>query len=268
MSLTPERIRRLREFGLSEYAARAYLALLDLGTTEARDVSSLSKVPASKIYHILDQLHEKGLLVVVPEFPRKYAPVPFSDYLLRIHEQHESAARAIRAERDALEEMFAVVGGTPAGDRGGLTILRARRNVHERLVERLEGARREVLLLLTEGQCAEPRPLEEALAAAIARGVEARLLAPPACLRALGGALPAAKLRARPEGLPESACALVVDGTRAILVHRLPDDAHATEGNDTAVDVDQEGIAGLLAALLAAPWTASGGPGRAVAVVS
>ena len=256
LPITPDRITRLREFGLSEYAARSYLALLDLGTTEARDVSSLSKVPASKIYHILEQLHEKGLVVVLPEFPRKYAPVPFHDFLQRIHDEHQSAAQAVARDRHELEAAFAVVGDVAGGDRGSVTLLRGRRNVLERVAEALDGAREDALVLLSTGQTEDARGWREIAEAAMARGVRVRLL----------GAGPAAEMRPRPTTLPPATFALVVDGRRAFLGHALPDDGHPSEGNDTGLLVEQEGLVALLAALLEAQWSAAPAPGRPLAV--
>lgn len=256
MPITAERIARLREFGLSEYAARSYLALLDLGTTEARDVSALSKVPASKIYHILDQLHEKGLVVILPEFPRKYAPVPFADFLQRIHDEHEAAAQTIRSDRDLLTGMFAVLGDVAGGDRGSVTLLRGRRNAVERAIEAIGAATSDILVLLSAGQAANPRALAEPLQAAAARGVRIRML----------GGTTLGEARARPAHLPSASCVLIADGRRALLLHALPDDGHASEGNDTALYVDQEGIVLLLASLLEAEWKAASPAERIVPV--
>lgn len=247
MPITADRIARLREFGLSEYAGRAYLALLDLGTTEARDVSALSKVPASKIYHILDQLHEKGLVVILPEFPRKYAPVPFAEFLQRIHDEHEAAAQAIRDDRQTLTQMFAVVGDVAGGDRGSVTLMHGRRNALERLGEALGSASSDVLLLLTEGMGAEPRSWRDFVQAALSRGVRVRVL----------GSTDVEGARPRPPGFPPAAFALVADGRRALLGHALPDDGHPVEGNDTALFVDQEGIVLLLSAFLESQWRAA-----------
>lgn len=248
MPITPERIARLRQFGLSEYAARSYLALLDLGTTEARDVSALSKVPGSKIYHILDQLHEKGLVLISPEFPRKYSPVPFGDFLQRIHDEHEGLAASIRGEREGLEAMFAVIGGLAGGDRGSVTLMRGRRNVLERASEMLATAQHDALFLVSAAHRDDLRAWAEPVAAARARGLRVRLL----------GAPEGSEGRARPSALPAEAYALVADGRRALLAHALPDDGHPTEGNDVALFVDQEGIVALLSAVMDAQWTEAG----------
>lgn len=258
MPITADRIARLREFGLSEYAARAYLALLDLGTTEARDVSSLSKVPASKIYHILEQLHEKGLVIVLPEFPRKYGPVPFHDFLQRIHDEHEAAALAIARDRAELEASFAVMGDVAGGDRGSVTHLRGRRNVLERMAETIDAAREDALLFLSVGQGQDARGWRESADAAMGRGVRMRVL----------GGHPASETRPRPAALPASAFALLVDGRRAFLGHALPDDGHPSEGNDTGLAIEQEGIVALLAALLEAQWAGAQPAGRPLPVRS
>lgn len=245
---------KLREFGLSEYAARTYLALLDLGTTEARDVAALSKVPASKIYHVLDQLHEKGLVVILPEFPRKYAPVPFGEFLEKLEEKHESTLRTLKKDRDTLLEMFAVVGDTTSGDRGTLTLLRGRRNVLERFDELLAGARHDLLLLATPGLLVRLKAWAPAIQDAHRRGVRVRILVPPEAPGAVA-ALPAqVRVRDLDGGPGERGALLVGDGSRALLIHFLPDDGHSYEGTDTAVYTDKEGIVAVLASLAEAPW--------------
>lgn len=244
---------KLREFGLSEYAARTYLALLDLGTTEARDVAALSKVPASKIYHVLDQLHEKGLVVILPEFPRKYAPVPFGEFLEKLEEKHESTLRTLKKDRDTLLEMFAVVGDTTSGDRGTLTLLRGRRNVLERFDELLAGARHDLLLLATPGLLLRLKSWAPAVQEAHRRGVRVRILVPPDAPAAVS-ALPA-EIRVRDvDGPGERGALLLADGSRALLIHFLPDDGHSYEGTDTAVYTDKEGIVAVLSSLAETPW--------------
>ena len=253
MPITSERMAKLREFGLSEYAARTYLALLDLGTTEARDVAALSKVPASKIYHVLDQLHEKGLVVILPEFPRKYAPVPFGEFIEKLHEKHESMARSLREDRESLLEMFAVVGDTTSGDRGTLTLLRGRRNVLERFDELIAGAQNDLLLLCTPGLLLRLRAWAPAVQEAHRRGARVRLLVPRDAPEAVAQ-LPAEARVREVEGPGERGALLVADGARALLIHFLPDDGHGYEGTDTAVYTDKEGVVAVLASLAEAPW--------------
>src|SRR3977135_520821 len=75
--INQERVRKLMEHGLTEYQARAYLTLLDLGAATASQVSPLSKVPRTRIYATMQQLHQKGLVQILPETPLRYEPVAF-----------------------------------------------------------------------------------------------------------------------------------------------------------------------------------------------
>ena len=178
MPVTEDRIGKLREFGLSEYAARAYLALLDLGLTEAREVSTLSKVPTSKIYHILEQLHEKGLVIILPEFPKKYAPVPFNEYLDKLQRDHEEAARAIDRDRDDLVKIFSVMGDVEIGDRGSFTVIRGRRNSLDKIAELIAGSSRDLFVLGSRGLAARCEYFADELRRASERGVRLRFTLP------------------------------------------------------------------------------------------
>lgn len=250
---------RLRAFGLSEYAARAYLALLDLGITEARDVSTLSKVPQAKIYHVLEQLQEKGLVLVLPEFPKKYAPVPFDDFLQRVFEEHTKAAATIEAEREELAELFRVMGDAEVGDRGFFTIVRGRRNVLGKLDELAAGAQRSLILLATAGTLERREALLPALRDARGRGVDVRVLAPldAATLDAAGAFEPFATVRAREMAgaAPSAKVAMAVaDGERAFLIHFVPDDASLHVGKDVGMLTDQEAMVAAILALLEPHW--------------
>ena len=62
----PDRDRILRDIGLSEHAARAYLALVELGPAEARDVARKANVPLTKVYTTLHVLALKGFVGLLP----------------------------------------------------------------------------------------------------------------------------------------------------------------------------------------------------------
>lgn len=126
----------LRQLGLSEYAARAYLALLELGVAEARDVSRLAKVPVAKVYSTLDQLALKGYVVIVPETPRRYAAEPMSRVMKRIEEEHLARARETSEKAGQIAGLFPLAVKDHASDRGTTTVYRGRRvsaDKHEQL---------------------------------------------------------------------------------------------------------------------------------------
>lgn len=259
MPVTQDRMGRLREFGLSEYAARAYLALLDLGIAEARDVSSLSKVPQAKIYHVLEQLHEKGLVVVLPEFPKKYAPVPFEEYLDRLYEEHRKAASTIETERDDLAELFRVTGDTDVGDRGFFTVLRGRRNVLSKVEEMLAECKRDLLVVGTHGSAERSAKLMPEMRRAHERGVALRFLVPlePGTLDAFGKVRGVAEVRARELSETEQSgrvAIVVADGRSAFIIHFVPDDGSLANGKDVGVFTDQEAMVAAIHAIVEPHW--------------
>src|SRR3990172_5267462 len=116
--VNPERIRKLRDFGLTEYQARVYLALLDLGNATASQIPAISRVPRTRIYATMQQLHEKGLVEIIPETPLKYTPVPFSSYLATRAQEQREKAEQLEATLPQLGAEFAITGGQPAGGAG------------------------------------------------------------------------------------------------------------------------------------------------------
>jgi sugar-specific transcriptional regulator TrmB len=68
----------LREFGLSEYEAKAYLALTTHGPLPASSVSVFSRIPQSKVYEVLKSLNTKCLAEYWNGKPLRYKAVnPF-----------------------------------------------------------------------------------------------------------------------------------------------------------------------------------------------
>jgi len=93
--INQDRLRKMADHGLTEYQARVYLTLLDLGSATASQISPLSKVPRTRIYATMQQLHEKGLVQILPETPLRYKAVPFATYLQTLADDMRSRAKQI-----------------------------------------------------------------------------------------------------------------------------------------------------------------------------
>lgn len=65
----------LMNMGLNEYQASALAHLMYLGETKATTLSKASGVPNARIYGVLDELSQKGLLIMRPGRPALYAPL-------------------------------------------------------------------------------------------------------------------------------------------------------------------------------------------------
>lgn len=259
MPVTQERILKLQGFGLSEYVARAYLALLDLGPAEARDVATLGKVPIGKVYQALDQLHRAGLAEILPENPKRFAPLAFESYLRRLRDEHESAMRALEKESAAVADEFRITASKELADRGDFTVVRGRRNVVDRLAELVRGTEREWIGAYTRGFADRGAWFVEAFRAARARGARARLLVPVSAEThdRLAPLADHAELRAcdpLAHGDGVGVTIVVRDRATAMIVNFAPDDASPSSAKDVALVTDQEGVVRALASILESRW--------------
>ena len=148
--INQERLRKLMDFGLTEYQARVYLTLLDLGSATASQVPALSRVPRTRIYATMQQLHEKGLVEIVPETPLKYKAVPFATFLLARSKDYRERAVAVEANLESLSREFAILARDEPEVRGRFEAVYGRRNVRERLIKMYTSAEQEVYGLGTE----------------------------------------------------------------------------------------------------------------------
>ncbi|HWH08393.1 MAG TPA: helix-turn-helix domain-containing protein [Candidatus Thermoplasmatota archaeon] len=259
-SSAAERIARLRAFGLSDYASRAYLALLELGETEARDVSVRAGVPLAKIYQTLDQLQQRGFAVAQPTMPKRYAPVPIAEVLAKQRERHLEQVRELAHAEEELCEMFPVAPREAVSDRGSIVVVKGRQENVQALRKAVARAREDVLLAPSAGWLHRRRLHLDLLAEASARGVRVRLLlldvpGVEEALADLGGAA----VRLREAGLEGAgATSLVfVDGRAALVTHHMPDDASTARGKDVGIYVEEAGVVRALQSVVEASWAAA-----------
>ncbi|MEM4497985.1 MAG: helix-turn-helix domain-containing protein [Nitrososphaerota archaeon] len=77
MSEHEKLVHALKKLGLSEYEARAYIALVELGEADASEISRRSGVPRTRIYDVLGKLEEAGIVQrVLTSRPAIYSAVP------------------------------------------------------------------------------------------------------------------------------------------------------------------------------------------------
>ncbi len=92
----------LKNFGLSEYEAKAYYALLLLGHSKASEICKLARIPQSKIYEVLDRLAEKNLVEVYEVRPKEFKPISPQVVLRNFLEAQE---RKIKEMKEKIEEL-------------------------------------------------------------------------------------------------------------------------------------------------------------------
>ncbi|WP_436924993.1 TrmB family transcriptional regulator [Halosimplex amylolyticum] len=135
-------ISALKRLGLSNYEARVFVALQQLGTATTAEISDVSEVPRSQVYGAADELVERGLTEVIESAPKQYRPVSLD----AAREQLRS--RVDRAEERAFDNLDALRTDEP-DHRGGqdVSTLRGRQPIDERIAELVVDAADSVVLV-------------------------------------------------------------------------------------------------------------------------
>ncbi|MFB6228215.1 MAG: TrmB family transcriptional regulator [Halobacteriales archaeon] len=99
----------LKQFGLSTYEARVFVALQKLEAGSASEVSEVTDVPRSQVYGAADELEARGLVDVQQGTPTRYRPVGIEEARERLYE-------GLRATGDAAFAYIDDVQGQNAGE--------------------------------------------------------------------------------------------------------------------------------------------------------
>lgn len=99
----------LRDLGLSDYEARAYRTVLEIGATTARELSDASQVPMGRVYDVLNDLETQGLVRCQNTArPKRYVAVDPDDALDRLLAERERELEETREQyADAVSELKA-----------------------------------------------------------------------------------------------------------------------------------------------------------------
>jgi sugar-specific transcriptional regulator TrmB len=136
----------LRDIGLTEYESLAYLSLLRSGELTAENVSDASSIPYSKVYGVLDNLHEKGWIETEGGRPRRYYPRSPEDALrsmqLRLEAGFEENRDIIVQDLQPLFEQKEV------REMPEIWMVRGEKNTLDKVVELVGKARKEIMFVL------------------------------------------------------------------------------------------------------------------------
>lgn len=251
-----ERLEELTDLGLTRYEARAYLGLLELGEAKASEVGRTSKVPRGRVYEILQALHEKGLVELLPGTPRRFRPVSLHGFLRKKERHLRARADEIDRKLDELASQFPVGPGRRREEVGQFLVFRRRRPIMAKMREMIEGASGETLVVCSEacairGAKVHLRAYQEQAAAGVRQRMVCNVTERNAeAIEALGSAL---AIRHQGPG-NRVATFMVVDGRQAIVSHWSPDDDDPFQGNDVAIWSDDEGMARALQEIGERAW--------------
>lgn len=255
MPINPDRLQKLEAVGLTEYQARAYLALLDLGTAAASEIPERSHVPRTRVYATMRELHAKGLVQILPEKPVRYQAAGLSTYLKSVAAEYRQKAGQLTSNADALAAEFPVNPHDPAGHPGRFEALYGRRNVRDRLVEMYESAETEIIAI---GSMHSParilRGLGQQVEEKAAQGVAIRF-----AFYMSADSEPEVRTLSRYSEIRHidfftPVCRHGVDGREFLMSHPIPDDDSGFRGEDIAIWTDDKAIATAMAQMADRIW--------------
>lgn len=258
MSTQQDRLEKMMEYGLTEYEARTYLALLHLGVASARDVANLSRVPRTKIYSVLDDLHAKQLAEIIPERPKKYGVVPFDSYLRTFEREYKARLAKIEEDKKMLMAAFSSKDAAGPDKAGSFQVLKGRKNVLNRKYEMVGRAGVEVLEMGTEFSAVRMGYYMPLLRERARMGAQMKLLVPvtEANKENVDEFGQFGKVMPNPSKSPGSVI-LVVDDSEVLICHYVPDDEHLFKGEDIAIWSDDKAIVRDMKATILGQWASA-----------
>ena len=197
--------------GLTQYEAKAYVALVRRDSFTAAQVARQAGVPRQRIYDVLSSLVEKGLASARPGDVVKYAAVAPElaiERLVELQRRRRLRARAMAARERSRELTPAYIAGQRETDPlEYIEVLRDRRAINERFAELQRGIEHEILVFTKPPYATPPQENVEGLeVAADARRAErlraVRVRRPRLHRGRRGGSSRPARRRASSRSLP------------------------------------------------------------------
>jgi sugar-specific transcriptional regulator TrmB len=105
-------VKKLELIGLTEYEAKAYLALLQVNLNTATKVSEKSGVPRTRIYSVLESLAHKGWVRIYSGVPSLFKAAAPQDVFEKIKDEYgeflDSVKSTLKEEARELKDKFVI----------------------------------------------------------------------------------------------------------------------------------------------------------------
>lgn len=188
MIVNEEFLSRLRKiFDLNLYEVKVWAALLSRGVSTAGELSSISDVPRSRTYDILESLQKKGFIVMKIGKPIKFVAMKPEEVVERVKknlvvEAQEKSKRLDKMKDDeVMDELSSLYSNgvkyiEPSDLSGSI---KGRQNLYNHLDMMLKNAQKEAVIVTTaEGLNRKMEALLPAFEKAKKRGVNLKIAAP------------------------------------------------------------------------------------------
>jgi len=144
-------VTQLKELQLSTHEAVAYATLLMHSSMTASALCKETGIPDSKIYHALDGLSEKGLLIVQKGNPNVYQPMPPKEAVASLKQRLTESFNEKISEADGLVDMMTPLyeSAEKPEELEVAYIIRGRKNIINRMKALIETAQKEITIFVS-----------------------------------------------------------------------------------------------------------------------
>jgi len=143
-------VSRLKDLELPTHEAMAYVTLLTHSNMTAGALCKETGIPDSKIYHALDGLSKKGMLVVQRGNPNIYRPVAPKEAVGSLKQQMTEAFNEKMMEADVLVDVLTPIyeSAEKSEELEVAYIIRGQKNIINRMKALIEAARKEITIFI------------------------------------------------------------------------------------------------------------------------
>jgi sugar-specific transcriptional regulator TrmB len=134
----------LKEFGLTDYETRAFIALITHGVSSAKELSDRTKIPYSRIYDVLVNLENLGWVKVISGRPMQYKAERPTFVAKLAKKQIEE--KYTRIEHALIEKLEPLYGNDEEVDTTPIWILNG--NIQQKIVEAIRSVNKSLIIFL------------------------------------------------------------------------------------------------------------------------
>lgn len=164
----------LKGLGLTEYEARVYITLLESGSMTAAEISSISGIPYSRIYEVLARLEKKGWVEALSGRPKLYKPHSPSEAVKTVKTELEKQLE--NYENILIERLQPLYEKQISIERPKVYIIRGIENILARITEMFEGAKKKVMISMSDINVEDVKVIEDTLRSLRLRNIKVEIL--------------------------------------------------------------------------------------------
>lgn len=150
-SMNSELVNQLRELGLNQYEAQAYLALSLGGPKTAGDIADTGNIARPRVYDVLEKLQQKGFAAIKSGRPVQFAAVPLEEAVKTLKKHKElTLIDEIKKIEEMSGRLSKQLGASEAANRfqveENVWTLKGRNAIYSRIAQMVDRSKENVVI--------------------------------------------------------------------------------------------------------------------------